>query len=220
MISLQDYEAKQSSFLQAQRNYSNIDASISQIKEAISNANKTSKGTAINRTKEEISLLKNVIQSFNQLKRAVKDWEMKYVLSSNINGTVSFLNIWNENQTVTQGDLVFTIIPQNNSAFIAKLKSPAQNSGKIKIGQVVHIKIENYPDTEFGTLQGHIASISQVPDKEGFYHINVSLPSKLITSYNKEISFKQEMRGSAEIITDNLRLLERFFYQLRNVFNN
>ena len=138
VISLQDYEAKQSSFLQAQRNYSNIDASISQIKEAISNANKTSKGTAINSTKEEISLLKNVIQSFNQLKRAIKDWEMRYVLSSNINGTVSFLNIWNKNQTVTQGDLVFTIIPQNNSAFIAKLKTPAQNSGKIKINYFLY----------------------------------------------------------------------------------
>ncbi|PHS67150.1 MAG: HlyD family secretion protein [Flavobacterium sp.] len=218
VISLQEYETKQTTFLQAQRSYSNIDTSISQLREAISNANNTSSGTIITQTKEEISLLKNVIQSFNQLKRAIRTWESRYVLSSKINGKVSFLNIWNKNQTVNQGDLVFTIIPKNNSEFIAKLKTPAQNSGKIKIGQTVNIKLENYPDTEYGSLQGKIKSISQIPNPEGFYLVNVSLPTKLITSYDKEIPFKQEMKGAAEIITEDLRLMERFFYQLRNVF--
>ncbi len=220
VVSLQEYETKQSSFLQTQRSYSNIDTSISQLREAISNANNISSGTIITQTKEEISLLKNVIQSFNQLKRAIKNWETKYVLSTNIDGKVSFLNIWNKNQTVNQGDLVFTIIPENNSEFIAKLKTPAQNSGKIKIGQTVNIKLENYPDTEYGSLKGKIKSISQIPNPEGFYLVNVSLPSKLITSYDKEILFKQEMKGAAEIITEDLRLMERFFYQLRNVFND
>jgi len=220
VISLQEYEAKQAAYLQSERAYSNIDGSISQLREAISNANKTSIGTSINKTKEEISLLKNVIQSFNQLKRAIKDWENRYVLSSNINGTVSFLNIWNTNQSVSQGDLVFTIIPQGNKSFVAKLKTPAQNSGKIKIGQTVNIKLESYPDTEFGSLKGTIKSISLVPDNEGFYLIDVDLPPKLITSYNKEIAFKQEMKGAAEIITEDLRLIDRFFYQLKNIITD
>ena len=162
-----------------------------------------------------MTLLKGVIQSFNQLKKAIKDWERLYVLKSNINGNVSFLNYWNINQTVNQGDLVFTIIPSENSSFVAKLKTPSQNSGKIKIGQTVNIKLENYPDTEFGVLNGTVKNISLIPDAEGFYFVDVELPSKLITSYNKEIDFKQEMRGTAEIITEDLRLIERFFYQFR-----
>ncbi len=220
VVSLQDYEAKQTSFLQAQRSYSNIDASISQLRESISNAKNTSSGTLISQTKEEISLLKNVIQSYNQLKRSLKNWESLYLLSSKIKGKVSFLNIWNKNQAVKQGELVFTIIPENNSEYIAKLKTPAQNSGKIKLGQIVNIKLENYPDTEYGSLKGKIKSISQIPDSKGYYLIDVTLPSKLITSYNKEIPFKQEMRGSAEIITEDLRLMERFFYRLLNTFKN
>ena len=220
IISTQDYENKQLEIAQAQRNYKNFESSISQIRESISNAHRTSKGSEINRIKEEMVLLKNVIQSFNQLKKSIKDWENRYVLKSNINGKVSFLNYWNVNQTVNQGDLVFTIIPNENSAFIAKLKSPAQNSGKIKTGQQVNIKLENYPDTEFGTLQGAIKSISLVPNNEGQYLIDVSLPKTLITSYNKTIDFKQEMRGAAEIVTDDLRLIERFFYQFKNVLNN
>ncbi len=218
VISAQDYENKQLEYAQAERNYKNFEASISQIREAISNAHKTSKGTEINRVKEEMTLLKNVIQSFNQLKKGIKDWEYKYVLKSNINGKVAFLNYWNINQTVNQGDLVFTIIPSENTSFIAKLKTPVQNSGKIKIGQYVNVKLENYPDTEFGVLNGIVKTISLIPNKDGLYLIDVDLPEKLITSYNKEIEFKQEMTGSAEIITEDLRLIERFFYQFKEVF--
>ena len=204
-------------FAQAERNYKNFESSISQIRESISNAHRTSKGSEINRVKEEMTLLKNVIQSFNQLKKAIRDWEHQYVLQSNIDGYVSYLNYWNTNQTVDQGDLVFTIIPRENSSFIAKLQAPAQNSGKIEIGQTVNIKIENYPDTEFGVINGTIANISLIPNKDGLYLIDVELPQKLITSYNKEIAFKQEMRGTAEIITEDLRLIERFFYQFKEV---
>lgn len=219
VISAQDYENKQLEFSRTKRNHENFESSISQIKEAISGAKQTSKGSEINKIREETSLLKNVIQSFNQLKKSIKDWESQYVLKSNIKGSVSFLNYWSINQTVNQGDIVFTIIPDNGSSFIAKLKAPALNSGKIKIGQDVNIKLENYPETEFGVLNGSIKSISLFPDKEGQYLIDVELPQKLITSYKKEIDFKQEMIGSAEIITEDLRLIERFFYQLREVLN-
>jgi len=164
-----------------------------------------------------MSLLKNVIQTFNQLKKAIKDWESQYLLQSNMDGKVAFLNYWDINQTVNQGDLIFTIIPSENSSFIAKLKTPAQNSGKIKKGQRVNIKIENYPDTEFGVLKGTINNISLIPDAEGLYLVKVNLPKTLITSYNKTLDFRQEMRGSAEIITEDLRLIERFFYQFREV---
>ncbi|NMH89888.1 HlyD family secretion protein [Flavivirga algicola] len=218
IISEQDYENKQLDYARTKRNYQSFEAYISQIKENISNANKNSRGTEINKVKEDMTLLKNVIQSFNQLKKALKDWEQQYVLQSNINGKVSFLNYWNENQTVNQGDLVFTIIPSKSSSFIAKLKAPAQNSGKIKEGQHVNIKLENYPETEFGMLKGTVKNISLLPNKEGLYVIDVSLPKKLMTTYNKEIDFKQEMRGAAEIITEDLRLIERFFYQFRSAF--
>ena len=58
-----------------------------------------------------------------------------------------------------------------------------------------------------------------IPTKDGVYLIDVKLPEKLITSYNKEIVFKHEMRGTAEIITEDLSLIERFFHQFKEVFN-
>jgi multidrug efflux pump subunit AcrA (membrane-fusion protein) len=218
VVSAQEYDQKKLDYLQAQRAYRNNNASISQLREAINNSQKDLRGTEIRKAQDDNKALKTVIQSYNQLKRSLKNWELKYVLKSSIDGEVSFLSFWNENQTVNQGDQVFTIIPTGNNSFIGKIKAPAQNSGKIKIGQAVNIRLANYPYTEFGMLEGNIKSISLVPDNEGFYLIDVALPEKLITTYNKEIAFKQEMTGTAEIITEDLRLIERFFYQLKNIF--
>lgn len=48
--------------------------------------------------------------------------------------------------------------------------------------------------------------------------MEVELPNGLKTSYNKELVFDKEMRGSAEIVTEDLRLIERVFYQFRELF--
>ena len=219
VISAMEFEGKQLDYLQAERNYTTMAASISQLREAINNANSTSKSTEINKTKENILLLKNVIQSFNQLKTSLKDWELRYLLKSDMIGKVSFQKPWVENQTVNQGDWVFTIIPTDNSNYIARLQTPAQNSGKIEVGQKVNIKLDNYPDTEFGMLTGTVKNSSLIPDDEGFYRVDVNLPPTLITSYGKTIAFKQEMGGTAEIVTEDLRLIERFFYQFKEVLS-
>ena len=219
VISSQEFENQEIDYLQAKRNYESNDVQISQITESISNANKTSKGTELNRRREEINLFKKVLQSFDQLKKAIIDWELQYVLQSDIEGRVSFLNFWTEGQTVNAGDLVFIVIPSEDSSYIAKIKAPSQNSGKIKVGQTALIKLENFPDNEFGTITGKVKNISLLPNKDGLYLIDVALPEKLITSYNKEIPFKQEMRGVVEIITEDLRLIERFFYQFRTMMD-
>ena len=218
VISAQDYENRELEYLQAERDYKNIGVTISQIRETISNTKNISKQSEIVNTREEISLLKNVIQSFNQLKKEIKEWELKYLFKSNINGKVTFMKIWNKNQEVSNNELIFTIIPSNHLEYIAKLQAPVSNSGKLNINQTVNIKLSAYPHTEYGLLKGKIKQISLIPSIEGFYLIDVSLPKKLITTYNKEIEFKQEMQGSAEIITDDLRLIERLFIKLKEVF--
>lgn len=217
VISLQEYETKQMEYIAAERNYKNITSSIHQLKEAISNAEQQSRSTKIDQQMDETTLLKKVVQSYHQLKRSIKDWEFKYVLKSNIEGKVSFLNYWSTNQTVQQGDWVFTVIPQKDSPYIAKLKTPIQNSGKIKIGQEVNIRLDNYPSEEYGVLKGEVAHISTLPSQEGFYLVDVQLPDELVTSYQRKINFKPDLSGTGEIITKDLRLIERFFHQFQKL---
>ncbi len=219
ILSKREIEQKELDFLREQRAYQNLKSSISNLREGISNSNRSLKGNEIKKVQEENRMLKQVIQSYNLLKKSIKDWEMRYVLKASVNGKVSLLNVYNQNQSVRQGDLVFTVIPNDYKGYVGKIKAPVRNSGKLKIGQKVNIKLSNYPSEEFGMLQGTIKSISLISDKDGNYLIDVELPNNLDTTYKKRLPFKQEMQGTAEIITEDLRLMERFFYQLRSVFD-
>jgi multidrug resistance efflux pump len=218
IIATQEIEKQRLIYLQSQKNYKGILSSISSLKSSLNELKKNSKTTQINENKENVNLERNVIQSFYQLKKTIKDWELNYVLRSSIDGKVSYLQLWAANQTVNAGDNVFAVIPTNESGYIGKVKAQAQNSGKIKIGQTVNIRLANYPDREFGIVTGTIKAISLTPDKDGNLLIDVSLPNGLKTSYKKQIVFQQEMTGSADIVTEDLRLLERLLYQFRDVF--
>jgi multidrug resistance efflux pump len=218
IIAAQELEKHKLTYLQVERNYKSLLSNISSLKSSLIELNRNSKTNSINENKENVNLERNVIQAFYQLKKAIKDWELNYVLRSSIAGKVSFLQIWSENQFVSAGENVFSIIPSTQTGYIGKVKAIALNSGKIKIGQDVNIRLSNFPDREFGMLLGKIKNISLTPDKEGNLLIDVSLPNGLQTTYKKQITFQQEMSGSAEIITEDLRLLERILYQFRDFF--
>ena len=134
-------------------------------------------------------------------------------------GKVTFLEIWAKHQVVKAGQYVFSIVPQRNNNYIAKLKIPAFNTGKLKKGQRVHLKLTNYPEREYGVLNGIITKISLTPNAENLYLLDVAVESPLITSHNKEIPFIQEMQATAEIVTNDLRLIQRLFYQLNEVID-
>ena len=217
VVSAQEFERKKLEYLQAERSYKNMNVTISQTKESISKAKNLKKQTSIENINKEVNLFKSVLQSLNKLKTAIKEWEYKYLLQSNIKGKVSFMKVWSENQTILNGDLIFTIIPKDHSSYIGKALAPVLNSGKIQIGQNVNIRLSNYPDNEYGILKGTVMHVSLVPNNEGFYLIDIGLHEKLVTTHGKEIEFKQEMQGTAEIITEDLRLIERVFYQFKEI---
>ncbi|MEZ4779684.1 MAG: HlyD family efflux transporter periplasmic adaptor subunit [Flavobacteriaceae bacterium] len=219
VISLNEFESKKMAYLEKQRALKNLDISLSQVKQTLNEAYKTTKTSQINHEMENTRLYKNVLQSYTKLQEDIKSWELTYLLKSKIEGSVSFINFWNRNQQVNTGELVFTIIPTTSHAFVAEIKAPIKNSGKIKKGQKVNIKLANYPEAEFGTLPAKIVSMTVVPNEAGFYMIKASLKNNLTTSYQIEIPFKNEMQGTAEIITEDLRLTERFFYQLKGIFH-
>lgn len=218
IIATQEIEKQRLVYLQAEKNYKSLLSSVSQMKSSLNDLSRNTKTTKINETKENVILERNVIQSFYELKKAIKSWELNYVLRSSIEGKVTFLQIWTPSQNVAAGDDVFAIIPTDSKNYIGKVKAPAQNSGKIKTGQDVNIRLANFPDREFGMLKGTIKTISLTPDKEGNLLIDISLPRGLETSYKKQIAFQQEMSGTADIVTEDLRLIERLLYQFRDVF--
>ncbi|THF51252.1 HlyD family efflux transporter periplasmic adaptor subunit [Flavobacterium supellecticarium] len=218
VIALQEWETKNIDYLQNEKNIKNLNSQISQLHSSLNELNRSSKTTKINETKDQIIFFRNMAQSYNQLRKAIADWDLAYVLRASIPGEVSYLQIWKENQTINVGENVFTVIPESSTQYIGKVKARTVNAGKLKPNQDVNIRLLNYPDREFGVVKGKVKSISLTPDKDGFLLIDVSLPKGLNTSYHKKITFQQEMGGTADIITEDLRLLERLLYQFRDLF--
>ncbi len=217
VISKVEFENKELEYLQAQRNYQNTKINMSQIQESKNNTRRGIQGSNINKIQNDTKYLKDVISSYKQLKRSIKHWEQNYLLIASIDGKVSFQKFWGKNQFVNNGDDVLTILP-TESSLVGKITTSAINTGKIKSDQNVLIKLDGYPYQEFGMVKGEVISMSLSPDSEGNYYIEVNLPKDLQTTYGKTLAFNREMRGTAGIVTEDLKIIQRVFYQFRNIF--
>lgn len=164
------------------------------------------------------TLLVSLQESFKKLMSQIAAWEQRYILKSPIDGRVSFFKFWNTNQFVNAGNEIMVILPTLNT-MIGRIFLPQSGTGKIRLGQRVRIELDNYPYHEFGVVFGEIALISPI-SRENQYSVTVSLPDGLHTSYNKNLEFKDEMQGSADIITEDLRLLQRLFNQVNSLLKN
>jgi len=162
--------------------------------------------------------------AYNSLLSQLDMWEKKYLLISPVEGLVTFTKYWNRNQSVQNGELVATVVPQEPFEIIGKLFIPSIGVGKVTEGQRVNIKLDNFPYMEYGFLEGRVKSISLIPISENvdgiaqtLYCAEVEIPS-LKSNYKKEIPFTQEMSGTGEIITEDLRLIERLLYPIKAIW--
>ena len=153
-------------------------------------------------------------ESFMNLKAQIRIWENTYLLISPVSGTVTFTKFWSENQIVTEDEPVLSIVPFETGDYVGRINLKMNRSGKVKPGQSVNIKLSGYPYLEYGMVKGIVKSISLVPSDDS-YVIELSLPSGLMTLYGKKLDFTQNMQGTAEIITDDMRLLQKILNPFR-----
>jgi len=67
-----------------------------------------------------------------------------------------------------------------------------------------------------------VENISLVPSSDNQilnYTVGIGLLDGLITTYNKELPFQPNMQGRAEIITEDISLLERIVLPIKKILN-
>lgn len=159
----------------------------------------------------------NLMELFHALESRIAWWFEQFVLLSPVSGTVAFNKIWNNNQYVVAGSQVFTVIPSGEYELIGRVTLTSNGAGKVKIGQTVNLKFNNFPYQEFGMVQAKVTSMSMVP-LNNEYVLELNLPDTLVTNYGTILPFTQKMPGTAEIITEDLPLIARLFNPLKAVF--
>ena len=108
-------------------------------------------------------------------------------------------------------DLLF--VQPEGEGYYGEMKLGQFNLGKLKIKQEVIVKLSSYPYQEFGIVRAEVKHISDLPN-DSLYTVKIAFPQALITDYNKQIPFKNGMTASAEIVTANRSLFDRFFSEL------
>lgn len=146
-------------------------------------------------------------ESFLRLQSQLNTWLQNYILVAPIDGQVSFHSFWSEQQFVPANTEVMTIVPQS-SDILGRVFLPVAGSGKVEENQVVNIKLAGFPYREYGMLKGKVKKIALAPQNES-YMMEIELLNGLTSTYHKNLAFRQEMSGTAEIITKKRRLLER-----------
>jgi multidrug resistance efflux pump len=172
----------------------------------------------IKREEERQKLASSLNETWQNLKAQIRIWENTYLLVSPVEGTVTFTKFWSENQSVMTDEPVLSVVPENAGDFIGRINLNMQRSGKVRISQSVNIKLSGYPYLEYGMVRGIVRSKSLVPAGNA-YVIEVALPEGLTTLYGKKLEFNQNMQGTAEILTDDLRLLQKIINPFRHLIS-
>jgi len=220
-LSTAEYQNAKNSYLQQQQSYENAKLVIDNQNIGILQSEQTIFDLEQQRNEQLYNLQITLAGAFNQLQTQIKAWEQTYLLVSPTDGIVTLTKYWQKNQNINAGEVLVTIVPHEESKIVGKILLPPQGAGKVKEGQMVNVKFDNFPYMEFGMLRVQIKSISLVPITVGSnqkaYILEVEFPDNLKTNYGKELTFSQEMTGSAEIITEDLRLLDKFLNPIKAV---
>lgn len=154
--------------------------------------------------------------SVGQLLASIHSWEMAYCLMAPAEGKVQLLLQEAPNQYLSSGNIFARIVPKEGESWMGRALLPLQRSGKVKVGQRVIVRFTNFPDQEFGIVNGRLSSVSLVPSEDN-YMIEIVFPDGLITNYGKSLPVFYEMKATAEIVTDDSRLIQRFFQPLKKI---
>lgn len=191
VIAVLDFNQAKTTWLQQQRAAKNIETTL------LNNELQT------NQIQKQITDLK--LQKIEQLQKLevasanarsellgqINKWKETYLITATGKGTISYLGFLENELFIEPGKPLFSIIPDQGK-LMARAELPIFGSGKVKVGQQVNIRLENYPFEQFGLLRGSITAISEIPN-ENKYYVTIELPQKLITSKTNRLPLSNNL---------------------------
>lgn len=208
VISAEEYRQAQAALVNKQKTVPQMDVNI------ISQQNQIrDKQKEIDQLNHDIFQQQKIFeQALHTLKSNVDEWLRNYTIKAPVDGQVVFVLPVQQNQYIQQGKLLGYVNPPE-SKYYAEVKLSQRNFGKVDSGMKVQLRFDAYPYQETGFVPGTLNYISKVAIDSGFLG-TVKLDKGLITNQNKEIQYKTGLKAQALIITKDMRLLERLYYNI------
>jgi len=217
IISKSDLETAEQTYLSAQQAYSQLQSSTMSSRIESDQLGESVKKLDLQHRQDRNLNFSALNSSYRELIASVQSWKKNYMLVAPTAGRVSFIKFWQTNQLVEANGKVFSVVPDRSGELLGKAELLSASSGKIKAGQRVNIKLDNYPYLEYGVVVGRVEAISLLPDEDGKYTVSITLAKGLHTTVGKKLKFTGELSGTAEILTDDRSLGSRLVSPLYSI---
>lgn len=217
-IALADYERSRQSLLQKEAAAISLRSSIGSTESSLLSMRSSLIENQIQNESQIRTYSIELDRQHRQLGTQIEVWRREYLLTAPVEGTVFLSNVWSVNQNIAASQRVATVVPHENAVVMGRMAVPFSGYSKIEPGQQVNIRLENYPYMEFGTIRGKVRSVPPIPEQDG-YIIEIDFPEGLMSSYGIPVSYVYKMRGTADIVTKDMRLIEQFIQPLKAVLD-
>lgn len=151
-----------------------------------------------------------VVKGDTLLVRSDTKTGLKYPVVTPMAGKIYISNGIDNKNTL---DYVVWVVPKTSS-FDIKINYGSKGAGNVRVGQQVKIDLYDYPNNQYGFLQGTISSILPVQLNDLHQGYVKLTGAKLITSNHTELPILPTMQGDAEILLNDRSIFERIFGSL------
>jgi multidrug efflux pump subunit AcrA (membrane-fusion protein) len=147
------------------------------------------------------------------ISQAIENWRNQNTIKATGNGRVLF----NPNfKTFTNVNMNSELVRLVDSKQELKVNGylPINNSGDVKVGQMVWLDIASFPASKHGYFNSQIISISEYP-LDSVYLMQLVLKDSFKTTTGETLPNKPILQGSGNVITKDISVLERLFDKLK-----
>ena len=149
---------------------SNLNATEAEIKDKqfkISNLRSDLVNLSVSSEKGREVALSEMNAAFVQFKSNVSQWISSHLIISPTDGMVQVTNKFlKSGQYVNKDEPLLIIIPPQSNKMKGIMNVPFNESGNIKRNQLVLVRLNSYPSSKFGIIQGKVASSSSIALEE------------------------------------------------------
>ena len=217
-VSLSTVEAAEEAFLNARRNLENLQNQLISNQIKIEELQLMILDFTENKKNTDYDQGLGVNEGIARLNESIQEWKRKFIISAPISGKIATSRLLAPQQFVKENEIILTIVPESSQTkLLGSALLPRRGAGKITAGMPVNIRLDGFPYQEFGAVKASVSQVSLVPEVDGQYLVTVSMPDKMVTTYDKLVPFRQEMQGTANIITEERRIITRIFDKVLSI---
>jgi HlyD family secretion protein/adhesin transport system membrane fusion protein len=174
---------------------------------------------AVDEARQEAARVALEIAETAEVVRKLEDRAERIIVRAPISGVVRGLAVHRPGTVLPPGGLASEIMPQN-SELVADVRLMPRDIGFIEVGQKVHIKVQAFDYSRFGTLEGTVDRISAGTfldeQRQPHYRARVTLNQQYVGHNPRMAQLTPGMTVQADITTGTKTVLQ---YLLKPIYS-